>query len=386
MRRVSVTIVSTPTQKPPARRNGRATADGSARFAARHAAHYRDDFFRSLGSDGVCVSSIGLGTYLGECDDAHDAQYLATSRLALERGVNLLDTAINYRCQRSERTLGRALASAIDTGVAARDEVVVCTKGGYIPLDGVQPESREDYRAYITREYFDRGVMTPDDVVAGAHCLAPSYLADQLARSRANLGLATIDVYYLHNPEQQLDAISPEQLHDRLRAAFAFLEERCAAGEIARYGCSTWNGFRVAPDARGHLNLATLVEIAREAGGSEHHFRVVQLPVNLAFTEAVRAPTQILGKNNRTVPLLQAATELGIVVMASASLLQGTLGAGLPAQLHEAIPGLSTDAQRAIAFVRSLPVVTAALVGMKTAEHLEENLVVGRRESESVGQ
>jgi aryl-alcohol dehydrogenase-like predicted oxidoreductase len=364
-------------QKPPARRDGRATADGSARFAVRHAARYRDDFFRTLGPDSVCVSSIGLGTYLGECDDAHDTRYLATVRHALERGVNLLDTAINYRCQRSERTLGRALASAIDTGVVARDEVVVCTKGGYIPLDGVQPESREDYRAYITREYFDRGVMTPDDVVAGAHCLAPSYLADQLARSRANLGLGTIDVYYLHNPEQQLDVISPELLHDRLRAAFAFLEERCAAGEIARYGCSTWNGFRVAPDARGHLNLATLVKLAREAGGSEHHFRVVQLPVNLAFTEAVRAPTQTLGKK-RAVPLLQAATELGIVVVASASLLQGTLGAGLPAQLHDAIPGLSTDAQRAIAFVRSLPVVTAALVGMKTLEHLEENLEVGR--------
>jgi aryl-alcohol dehydrogenase-like predicted oxidoreductase len=326
----------------------------------------------------VRISSIGLGTYLGECTDADDKRYAATIRRALEHGVNLFDTAINYRCQRSERTLGRALARAVKDGVAARDEVVVCSKGGYIPLDGVAPASREAYWAYVTHEYFDRGIMAPEDVVAGAHCLAPSYLADQLARSRANLALDTIDVYYLHNPEQQLDVIAPAQLDDRLRAAFALLEERCSAGEIMYYGCSTWNGFRVAPDARGHLSLARLVEIAREVGGDGHHFRVVQLPVNLAFTEAVRAPTQQLGKDH-LVPLLQAATELGIAVVSSATLLQGTLRSGLPPELHDAIPGQSTDAQRAIAFVRSLPVVRSALVGMKSVAHLEENLKAGTR-------
>lgn len=368
--------MSTGTQQRPAPLRGRATAEGTLRFAARHAAAYRADFFRPLGPEGVRVSSIGLGTYLGECTDADDRLYAQTTRAALEQGVNLLDTAINYRCQRSERTLGRALAHALHDGTASRDEVIVCTKGGYIPLDGITPESREDYLAYLEREYFARGIMTPADVVAGAHCLAPTYLADQLARSRANLGVATLDVYYLHNPEQQLDAITPAVLHDRLRAAFALLEERCAAGEIVQYGCSTWNGFRVPPDARGHLSLATLVALAREVGGDGHHFRVVQLPVNLAFTEAVRTPTQRIA-NGRAVTLLEAATELGVAVVASAALLQGSLRAGLPTQLRDALPGLSTDAQRAIAFVRSLPVVTAALVGMKTIAHLEENLGAG---------
>ncbi|HET7565375.1 MAG TPA: aldo/keto reductase [Gemmatimonadaceae bacterium] len=370
--------MTTGTQKRPAPLGGRATAEGSSRFAARHAAPYHDDFFRPLGREGVRASSIGLGTYLGECTAADDGQYARTVRAALEHGINLLDTAINYRCQRSERTIGQALTRALHDGIASRDEVIVCTKGGYIPLDGVAPDSREDYWAYLTREYFERGVMTPADVVAGAHCLAPGYLADQIGRSRANLGIATIDVYYVHNPEQQLDAIPPDALRDRLRAAFALLEERCASGEIAQYGCSTWNGFRVPPDARGHLSLAELVGLAREVGGDGHHFRVVQLPVNLAFTEAVRAPTQQLG-NGRAVTLLQAATELGVAVVASAALLQGSLRTGLPAQLRDAIPGLRSDAQRAIAFVRSLPVVTAALVGMKTIAHLEENLGAGVR-------
>jgi aryl-alcohol dehydrogenase-like predicted oxidoreductase len=219
--------------------------------------------------------------------------------------------------------------------------------------------------------------MAPEDVVADAHCLAPGYLANQIERSRANLGLETIDVYYLHNPEQQLDAITHEQLAERLRAAFSLLEEQCERGAIGVYGCATWNGLRVPPESRGHLSLAALVEVARDVGGASHHFRVMQLPVNLALSEAVRTPTQQLGKSR--VTLLQAAAELGVAVVASASLLQAKLSAGLPSELRTALPGHSTDAQRAIAFVRSLPVVTAALVGMKTKEHLRENLGVGRR-------
>lgn len=359
---------------------GRATADGTARFTARFADRFAPGFYRSLGATGLRVSSIGLGTYLGACDAAHDEACADTAHHALASGVNLLDTAINYRCQRSERALGLTLFRATHGDTVARDEVVVCSKGGYIPLDDTPPVSREAYQAYVEREYFAPGIMAPADVVAGGHCLAPAYLAGQIERSRANLGVETIDVYYVHNPEQQLDAIAPEQLVDRLRAAFALLEERCARGEIGVYGCATWNGFRVPPGARGHLELAELVALAREVGGDGHHFRVVQLPVNLAFTEAVRARTQQL--DGRAVTLLEAATELGIAVIASAALLQAKLIANLPPQVRDALPGYSTDAQRAIAFVRSLPVITAALVGMKSRQHLRENLGAGRGNSE----
>jgi aryl-alcohol dehydrogenase-like predicted oxidoreductase len=365
--------------KPPARPGedteripGLATAEGTARFETRFAERYADDFYRALGRDGLRVSSVGLGSYLGECDDADDDNYARTLRASLERGINLLDTAINYRCQRSERSLGRALAGAIDSDIVERDEVVVCTKGGYIPLDGNAPATREEYQEYVAREYFDRGIMEPDDVVGGGHCLAPGYLASQLERSRANLRLDALDVYYIHNPEQQLDAVSLEELFARLGKAFELLESRCERGEIGVYGCATWNGLRSTPDARDHLELADLVELAHEVAGDAHHFRVVQLPVNLAFTEAVRAPTQTV--KGRSMTVLEAAAALGVSVVASASLLQGKLAANLPAQLHDAIPGHATDAQRAIAFVRSLPVISAALVGMKQIEHLDENL------------
>lgn len=351
---------------------GLATAEGTARFAARLAGRFPDDFYRAIGRDGVRVSSIGLGSYLGECDDADDTGYAGTARAALSLGINFLDTAINYRCQRSERALGRALRQAMDDGVVLRDEVVVCTKGGYIPLDGSAPATREDYQAYVEREYFERGIMEPDDVVSGGHCLAPGFLASQIERSRANLGVDALDVYYIHNPEHQLGAVPRDVLLSRLARAFELLEVRCERGEIGVYGCATWNGLRSAPDARDHIELAELVEIAHEAAGDAHHFRVVQLPVNLAFTEAVRAPTQTV--KGRAMTVLEAASTLGVSVVASATLLQGKLAANLPAELHDAIPGHATDAQRAIAFVRSLPVISTALVGMKQREHLVENL------------
>lgn len=356
---------------------GRATPEGTARFAARFASRFAADFYRPLGGTGLTASSIGLGTYLGACDDADDEAYVDAAHHALASGLNVLDTAINYRCQRSERALGRALSRAVRGETVARDEVVVCSKGGYVPLDGSAPQTRDAYLAYLEREYFAPGIMSPSDVVAGGHCLAPAYLGSQIDRSRANLGLETIDVYYVHNPEQQLDVIPPEQLRERLRTAFALLEERCERGEIGVYGCATWNGFRVPPEARGHLSLEMLVALAREVGGEGHHFRVVQLPVNLALAEAVRAPTQPLGAQR--VTLLQAAAELGIAVVASASLLQAKLASSLPAQMRDALPGFTCDAQRAIAFVRSLPVISTALVGMKSRSHLKENLAAAKQ-------
>lgn len=355
---------------------GRATAAGTTRFRDRAAAKLAPDFLRPLSPDGVLVSSIGLGSYLGECDDADDIRYADTAHHAIATGINLLDSAINYRCQRSERAFGKALSRAVRMETASRDELVVCTKGGYIPLDGTQPARREDYQEYVKREYLDPGIMSAEDIVAGGHCLTPAFLANQLARSRANLGVETIDLYYLHNPEQQLDAIEEPELERRIRAAFEMLEDRCTAGEIGAYGCATWGGLRTPPDERGHLSLATLVKCAREAGGADHHFQAVQLPVNLALSEAIRAPTQRI--DDRELTLLEAASELGVAVIASATLLQAKLASRLPKQMREALPGLSTDAQRAIAFVRGLPVITSALVGMRSAGHVRENLGAAR--------
>ncbi|HXV16129.1 MAG TPA: hypothetical protein VD758_05080, partial [Gemmatimonadaceae bacterium] len=109
--------------------------------------------------------------------------------------------------------------------------------------------------------------------------------------------------------------------------------------------------------------------------GKSHHFRFVQLPINLAMTEAIRLPTQaVKGKN---LSVLDLAKDAGISVVASASLMQAQLTHDLPDAVKSLFPGLTTDAQRALAFVRSLPIATS-LVGMRSHAHLSENLEAGR--------
>jgi aryl-alcohol dehydrogenase-like predicted oxidoreductase len=351
----------------------RASADGTSNYAGRFSEHFEAGFYRP-GPGGSLVSSIGMGTYLGECDEGDDERYTSTLYRAIASGVNLLDTAINYRCQRSERAVGAAIQRAIAGGDARRESLVVCTKGGYVPLEGTPPARREEYRAYLQRAFFDTGIMTPDDVVAGGHSLAPSFLRHVIARSRQNLGVRTIDVYYLHNPEQQTAAHSPQALRERLRAAFMVLEDAVSRGEIGVYGCATWNAFRVPPGNKAHLALTDLVQLAREVAGDGHHFHAVQLPVNLAMAEAFSVPTQPVGKDGTLVPALEAAASLGLTVIASASLMQSQLTAGLPDSVRSLFPSQRTDAQRALSFTRSHPGLSSALVGMRSEEHLRENL------------
>ncbi len=349
---------------------GRATAEATRSYASRFQSRFASDFYRAAAST-FSVSSIGMGTYLGECDDAEDARYVSVLSAGIGAGLNFLDTAINYRCQRSERAIGRALKETLRLGTAGRDEVVVCTKGGYIPLEGAPPPTRDGYNSYLATEYFDRGVMSADDIVGGGHCLKPRFLADQIERSRSNIGVECIDVFYLHNPEQQLDTLSRPEFLKVMRDAFGELEAQVAAGRIAFYGCATWNGFRVFPANRNYLSLSELVAVAVEAGGRDHHFRFVQLPLNLAMTEGVRAPSQHNGTTN--LPFTEIAADYGVSVVASAALMQSQLTRDLPPAVKNLYPDAVSDAQRAISFVRSLP-VASALVGMKRIEHLHENL------------
>lgn len=350
---------------------GQATPDGTARYAARLSSRVVPGHFRRL-AGGVHVSTIGLGTYLGPEDDATDALYRAAITRALERGVNVLDTAVNYRHQRSERAIGQALGTAIARGLVARDEVILATKGGFIPFDTTVPA---DPGAYFTDTYLRPGIVRPDDVVGGMHCMTPRYLEDQIERSRKNLEVDTIDVYYVHNPEAQLDEVDRPEFLSRMREAFFALEDLVTAGKIGCYGTATWTGYRVDPGEPGYLSLAEMVAAARDAGGADHHFKVVQLPYNLAMPEAFTRANQRVGDD--VVTMLEAARRLDIYVMASASVYQGQLARNLPAVVTEYLPGLETDAQRAVQFVRSTPGIGTALVGMKTIAHVEENAAVG---------
>ncbi len=146
------------------------------------------------------MSSIGLGTYLGESDDETDDRYRKSIVRAVGLGVNVIDSAINYRFQRSERSIGAALRDLHESGTASRDELVIATKAGFLSFDGVRPADPQDY---FVKTYLDTGLLQPDDIAAGSHAMTPRYLENQLDRSLKNLDLDVIDIFYIHNPHRR---------------------------------------------------------------------------------------------------------------------------------------------------------------------------------------
>ena len=346
---------------------GKATLEGTRRFVERSKAapgHFRE-------AAGVSVSSIGLGTYLGNEDGATDRGYESCAAYALSVGINVLDSAINYRGQKSERAIGRALADSIKKGIVARDEVFVSTKGGYLPHDADDPR---DARRYIVETYVETGLAPRAEIAQGGHCMAPVYIRDQIGRSRSNLDLETIDLYYLHNIESQKAVVDRALFQSRLRAAIEVLERAAEEGWIGVWGLATWDGLRVPPEHPEHLSLSETLAAAREVAGESHHFRAVQLPVNLAMAQAIAYRSQETARGREAA--LRAAHEEGLAAFGSASLLQGRLAGDLPEEIEAAFPEASSGAQRALQFSRSAPGMTASLVGVSTLAHAEDNFAL----------
>ena len=342
-----------------------ATPEGTRRYAQRFTGRIAAGHFRDR--RGVLFSSLGAGTYLGNPDVATDRAYTEAIVAAVTSGVNVIDAAINYRFQRSERSIGQALVALENAGIE-RCELVLCTKAGYLTPDGDMPA---DPREYFEREYVAPGILRAEEIAAGCHCLAPRFLEDQLERSLGNLGVEAVDVFYLHNPETQLPSVSRDDFRARIRGAFVFLETAVASGKIGAYGVATWNAFRQPADAPDFIALEELVEIARDVADARNHFRFAQLPFNIAMAEALLQPNQPL--EGRRVPLVTAAHHLGITVVGSAALLQGRLARNLPPFVKDVV-GLESDLLRALQFARSAPGITTALVGMSRVAHVRENL------------
>ncbi len=317
----------------------------------------------------LLLSSIGIGTYLGNADEQTDQKYVESVAAAVRLGANVVDSAANYRFQRSERSIGRALQSLTTENDFARNEIVLCTKGGYLPFDGAPPRN---VRAYIEETFVARGIANFEDFVGGSHCMTPRYLENQLEQSLRNLGVECVDVYYIHNPESQLASVPEAEFYERLRAAFDFLEKARAQGRLQFYGVATWNGFRAAAESKQYHSLSRMVELAHAAGRETHGFRFIQMPYNLAMPEALTLRNQTV--NGAEVSTIEAAGEFGVSVISSASLLQGRVATDLPDEIRKSLGSLETDAQTAIQFVRSTPGVTTALVGMSSRGHVEENL------------
>ena len=154
--------------------SGSASPQGTENYRQRFQSVAAAEHFRKARQ--LTLSSIGIGTYLGQPDEETDRHYSAAIVRAVELGANVIDSAANYRFQRSERSFAVAL-NEINSQGFSREEIVLCTKGGYLPFDGAPPR---DVRRYIEENFIETGIASWGDIAGGSHCMTPRYLANQL--------------------------------------------------------------------------------------------------------------------------------------------------------------------------------------------------------------
>jgi aryl-alcohol dehydrogenase-like predicted oxidoreductase len=348
---------------------GHATAEGTKKYAQNATSQGRPaTHFKSF--DGLHLSSIGMGTYLGQPTQEDDLAVENAVYQSVKSGaVNVIDTAINYRAMKSEKSIGRAFMRLAKDGVISRDQVFISTKNGYVTNDGDYPNV--DVMEYMHRMYIQPEVITADDISSGYNVMNPNYLEKCVDRSLMNMHLSTIDLVYIHNAfESWNQDVGRQQFMEMLAKAFEAYEKCRAQNKIRYYGMATWTCFRVLPDSREYLSLEQAVRTAESVGGKDHGFRFIQLPYNLAYSEALLLKNQPVGSENLTI--LEAAAKLKVGVFTSIPLFQGRL---LGAQIPD-YGGMSDPVGKLVQIVRSSPSVIAPLIGQKKAEHVEENLKV----------
>ncbi len=287
---------------------GRATPEGTRRSCERHA--LGEHAYVTLGRTDLSVARIGFGGY--RVSDGVPA-FEAALTAALRGGVNLVDTSTNYTDGGSERLVGSVVLALAGQGAVARDEIVVVSKIGYVQAQNLA----------LARQRVSEGRGFEEMVEYEPscwHCIHPTFLDDQLERSLDRLGLDTLDVVLLHNPEYffsdalkrgGVDEATRSTFYERVERAFAFFEAEVRRGRIGCYGVSS-NTVAHDPDADPEATeLPRLLEAARRAGGEDHHFRVLQLPLNLVESDGV------LDKRVGEATVLEHAASVGLGVLAN---------------------------------------------------------------------
>lgn len=311
----------------------------------------------------IKLSSVGIGTYLGNEDVETDDAVVSAICSMVQYGCNVIDTAPNYRNERAEKSVGIALQRVIKGGYIKREELFVSSKVGIMPpciaksiMIGEPPFALKDVS--IDSEGF---------------CFDPIYIEWQVKRSLNHLLIDSLDCLYLHNIEVLRAQVGQKSFLDMIVLIVPVLECLVATGLIRSYGIASWNAFRVLPDDPEHIDLFQLFQHLDKVGVNYEHFKCIQLPIGVWGTEAVTVKSQGISSAEPD-SILAYALKLGIAVFSNSSLLQGDL---LKSNLSD-IPGpiFLSPAQRAINFTRSITGVRSIIVGIKSQHSINEALEV----------
>jgi aryl-alcohol dehydrogenase-like predicted oxidoreductase len=132
---------------------------------------------------------------------------------------------------------------------------------------------------------------------------------------------------------------------------------------------ATWTCFRVGEENKEYLSLEEVYNIAKNIGGMDHGFRFIQLPYNLAYSEALFLKNQKVG-SEKNLSILEAAKKLKIGVFTSVPLLQGRL---LQTKIPDYSEGLTDHIMKLLQIIRSSPSIIAPLIGQKKMDHVKKN-------------
>jgi len=319
--------------------------------------------------DDLILSSIGMGTYLGDLSKEDDTDIEnALYESVKSHAINVIDSAINYRAMKSEKSIGRSITRLVNDGIISRDEIFVSTKNGYITNDGDYPML--DVWEYIQRMYISTGIIKAEDISSGYNVLKPAYIEKCIERSRFNLKLDTIDLVYVHNAfESWHQDVTKDKFFDMLSKVFEIYEKFRSENKIRYYGMATWTCFRVSEENKEYLSLAEVYNIAKSIGGIDHGFRFIQLPYNLAYSEALFLKNQNVG-NEKKLTILEAAKRFKIGVFSSVPLLQGKL---IQTKIPDYSEGLTDPIMKLVQIIRSSPSIIAPLIGQKKMDHVNNN-------------
>lgn len=355
---------------------GFATPSGTHNFA-RKFSNYKDFYIKN---NSLVFSKQGIGTFNAEPykEENYLFHYIEGVKEAVKNGINLIDTASNYRYGQSEKEIGEALAELYDEGVASREELIVCSKGGFIQLDYPFPENPY---TWIDENIIKNNLARQEDIELDQHCMTPDFLEYSCRKSISNLGVDALDIYYLHNPEMQLLKLGDKEFYKMIEKVFTRFEKLADEGLFKSYGVCVWNGFTA--ENKELISLEKLVEIAQKVAGEKNRFKYIQFPFNMGKTNAYTTLTQKVGGEECTI--IQAAHRLNIGVISSSSLLQMKLfkksfSAETGAVLDDTMT-LKSDIQLALQFVRSTPGIVSGLFASKAPVHVKENCEISKVKS-----
>ena len=262
----------------------------------------------------------------------------------------------------------------------ARGELFVSSRIGYLQEDADLGVDSDDLKANLIRD----GIIGEGQVV-GNMCYGQKFLEWQLERSRENLGLETIDLVNLHNPENFLGAMGHADLYDLIGKAFRTLEDARQGGKLKNYGVSSYQAFRSL--GKYYLSLQKLTEIAENSAGKDNGFKFINLPINITMPESFIEKTQMQDASSvptetitttaldNSISTLKLAEQLSLNVIANSPLMGGYLmGTPLPADIFN----VRYIAGKHVNFARSLPFdcIKSIVVGMKRNRHVKMNLQV----------